>query len=90
MYDKEGHVGLFLYGNYGRAFLTVRGTPSHPRNVQRQLGSALKKAELPHFGLHDLRRTCLTNLANRGFPMHKLGAYAGHSKSPPLPNTTWA
>ncbi len=67
------------YEDSGLAFPTVRGTPSHPRNVQRQLDSALKKAELPHFGLHDLRRTCLTNLANRGFPMHQLKAYAGHS-----------
>jgi len=57
----------------------VRGTPSHPRNVQRQLTAALTLAGLGHYGLHDLRRTCLTNLANRGFPMHQLKAYAGHS-----------
>ena len=67
------------YEDNGLVFPTVRGTPSHARNVQRQLTAALKAAGLTHYGLHDLRRTCLTNLANRGFPLHQLKAYAGHS-----------
>ena len=67
------------YEDNGLVFPSEHGTPASPRNVQRQLDSALLSAELPHYGLHDLRRTCLTNLANRGFPMHQLKAYAGHA-----------
>ena len=67
------------YEDYGLVFPTLRGTPSHPRNVQRQLDACLVNAGLEHFSLHDLRRACLTNLANRGLPMHQLKAYAGHT-----------
>jgi len=67
------------YQDNGLVFPALRGTPANPRNVQRQLDACLQGAELPHFGLHDLRRTCLTNLANRGLPMHQLKAYAGHT-----------
>lgn len=67
------------YENNNLVFPTLRGTPSHPRNIQRQLVSCLAQVNLDHFSLHDLRRTCLTNLANRGLPMHQLKAYAGHT-----------
>jgi|GEM_PF-2634212 len=67
------------YQEYGLVFPTLRGTPSHPRNIQRQLDVLLERAELKHCCLHDLRRTCLTNLANRGLPLHQLKAYAGHT-----------
>jgi len=67
------------YEDNGLVFPTLRGTPAHPRNVQRQLDTCLELAELEHVGLHDLRRTCLTNLANRGLAMHQLKAYAGHT-----------
>ncbi len=78
MIDRE-QARIEDYEDNGLVFPTLRGTPSHPRNVQRQLDVCLDKAKLEHFSLHDLRRTCLTNLANRGLPMHQLKAYAGHT-----------
>jgi integrase len=67
------------YRDNGLLFATERGTPGTARNIQRQLDAMLERADVPHCGLHDLRRTCLTNLANRGFPLHQLQRYAGHS-----------
>ena len=78
MVDRE-RARIEDYEDYGLVFPTLRGTPSHPRNIRRQLDSCLTKADLERYGLHDLRRTCLTNLANRGLPMHQLKAYAGHT-----------
>lgn len=74
----------------GLVFPSLRGTPAIHRNVQRRLDALLERATwidedgqkqtgIPHVGLHELRRTCLTNLANRGLPMHQLKAYAGHT-----------
>ncbi len=67
------------YEDNGLIFASLRGTPGYRGNVQRQLDVLLEELELDHASLHDLRRTCLTNLANRGMAMHQLQAYAGHS-----------
>lgn len=78
------------YEDNGLVFASLRGTPAIHRNVQRQLDALLDRATwvdedgkkrngIDHVGLHELRRTCLTNLANRGLPMHQLKAYAGHT-----------
>ncbi len=67
------------YEDNGLVFASLRGTPAGRRSVQHRLDEILDLAGLDHCGLHDLRRTCLTNLANRGLPMHQLQAYAGHA-----------
>ncbi len=59
-------------------FTTETGTPMMERNVQRALSAILTKAKLPHFSLHDLRRTFGTTLANAGVPPHVLQSLMGH------------
>lgn len=86
---RRERIPIEDYEDCGLVFAGVRGTPCIHRNIQRQLDKCLERAKvivegreqvgIEHCGLHDLRRTCLTNLANRGLPMHQLQAYAGHS-----------
>jgi integrase len=70
--------------SHGLIFTTETGRPMIERNVQRAMDAVLKSAGLPHFGLHDLRRTFGTTLARRGVPVHVLQALMGHEN----PQTT--
>lgn len=66
----------------GFVFRTATGAPMMERNVQRALTDViLRKAGLPHFSLHDLRRTFGSTLANAGVPVHVLQALMGHETS---------
>jgi integrase len=67
------------YEDHGLVFATVRGTPISPRNFAHDLECVLARTTLPYVSPHDLRRTCLTELADRGMPMHQLQKYAGHA-----------
>jgi integrase len=47
-------------------------------NVTRALHAICKKAKVPYYTLHDLRRSCITNWA-RTSPIHVVRQLAGHS-----------
>jgi integrase len=77
------------YTENGLIFTTETGQPVIERNVQRaldqiiasinaQLGPDRAAAHLPHFSLHDLRRSYGTRLANEGVPVHVLQHLMGH------------
>lgn len=51
-----------LWRDHGPVFPSETGTPLSPRNVQRFLDSALKRAGLPDIRFHDLRHTAGTLL----------------------------
>lgn len=59
-------------------FCGAQGRPLWPRNIQRSLDAALERAGLPHYSLHDLRRTFATTLARSGTPVHLVQAVMGH------------
>lgn len=62
----------------GLLFFGSTGNPLWPRNVQRALDAALRRAKLPHVSLHDLRRSFASTLAASGTPVHVLQALLGH------------
>jgi integrase len=57
-----------MYAETGLVFGTASGRPMTPRNVQRALDAALVRLGLPHFSLHDLRRTVATMIASVAQP----------------------
>ena len=65
--------------NHGFTFTAGNGEPLFDRNVQRSLTAILTAAKLGHYGLHDLRRTFGTTLANDGVPIHVTASLMGHS-----------
>ncbi len=56
-------VGAGEFGDL--VFTTDKGLPVHPRNVYRRLTQLIKRAGLPHTGLHGLRRTA-SSIAHDG------------------------
>jgi len=56
-------VGAGEFGDL--VFTTSKGLPLHPRNVYRRLTQLIKRAGLPHTGLHGLRRTA-SSIAHDG------------------------
>lgn len=60
------------------AWVTERERPFVPRNVQRSLNAILAALGMPHYSLHDLRRSFGTHLARSGTAPHVLQAIMGH------------
>jgi integrase len=48
-------------------------------NSLRKFQTLCKLARIKKFSLHDLRRSCITNWARNGVPMHVAQEYAGHA-----------
>ena len=65
-------------------FASELGTPLNPRNVQRFLDSALKKAGLPDVRFHDLRHTAGTLLMRHDGRVVAAQHRLGHAR----PSTT--
>lgn len=61
-------------------FTTRLGTPIDPRGVKRQLDALLKKAELPHYRVHDLRHFCASLLLAQGVPLKVVSDLLGHTR----------
>lgn len=89
------------YVDHGLLFSTESGEPSSASNVyrsimrvQKQINSRLKaegKEPIEHFGLHDLRRSYLTHLADVEERMHLVAAIAGHANiQTTMKNYVWA
>jgi integrase len=64
----------------GLVFTSRIGTPVDPRHVKRRLDPLLKKAELPHFRVHDLRHFCASLLLAQGVPLKVVSDILGHSQ----------
>lgn len=60
-------------------FVTERGTPLEPRNINRQLTVLLKKAGLDHIRMHDCRHTACALLLSQGIPVHVVSKILGHA-----------
>ena len=48
-------------------------------NVLRKFKTMLKRAGIGKYTLHDLRRSCITNWARKGLPIHVTQQLAGHA-----------
>lgn len=64
--------------DWGLVFATRNGRPVYPSQQRRILTRMLKKAELPHQRVHDLRHACASLLAAQGVPLVEVRALLGH------------
>jgi integrase len=64
----------------GLVFTTTLGTPYDPRHVKRRLDALLKKADLPHYRVHDLRHFCASLLLAQGVPLKVVSDLLGHTR----------
>jgi integrase len=78
--ERERKSAGKYYTELGLVFTTETGQPVRERNVQRALDYALTAIGLPHFSLHDLRRSFGTALAANN-PIHIVQAILGHEQS---------
>jgi integrase len=72
----------------GMVFTTKYGTPLEPRNLNRHLDAACKRAGVPRIRFHDLRHSCATLLYDQGVPIENIQDVLGHS-SPTVTKTIY-
>jgi integrase len=48
-------------------------------NMLRRFHTLCRKAGVPQYEIHDLRRSCITNWAQKGLPIHVTQQLAGHA-----------
>ncbi|MCF8550280.1 MAG: tyrosine-type recombinase/integrase [Pontimonas sp.] len=63
----------------GKTFATRTGEPVDPRNLQRSVQIACKKAGLPIVSPHTLRHSAATMMLEAGVPIHVVSRRLGHS-----------
>jgi len=66
---------------------TPRGTPIDPRNANRQFGEFLRRNDMPHIRVHDLRHTAASLLLAQGLILEDVKRYLGHSSIVQTSNT---
>jgi integrase len=66
------------YQSIGLIFTTELGGPIIERNLQRALDSILQSLNFSHIGLHDLRKTCGSELARNRVPLNIVQDILGH------------
>ncbi|MEJ6620274.1 MAG: tyrosine-type recombinase/integrase [Pontimonas sp.] len=67
------------YVQKGFVFATRTGEPVDPRNLQRSVQIACKKAGLPVVSPHTLRHSAATTMLEAGIPIHVVSRQLGHS-----------
>ena len=67
------------YVQKGFVFATRTGEPVDPRNLQRSVQTACKKAGLPIVSPHTLRHSAATMMLEAGIPIHVVSRQLGHS-----------
>jgi integrase len=67
------------YLQKGFVFATRTGEPVDPRNLQRSVQIACKKAGLPVVSPHTLRHSAATMMLEAGIPIHVVSRQLGHS-----------
>jgi integrase len=67
------------YMQKGFVFATKTGEPVDPRNIQRSVHIACKKAGLPAVSPHTLRHSAATTMLEAGIPIHVVSRQLGHS-----------
>ncbi len=60
-------------------FTAKNGNPVWPRNLGRSFRRFLKREDLPHVGVHDLRRTCANTASQAGVPIEEISELLGHA-----------
>ena len=53
--------------------------PLCPTSITISFDNAIKKAELPHYRIHDLRHSFISNAILNGIDIVTVSKYAGHS-----------
>jgi integrase len=64
----------------GFVFTTSIGTPIDPRGVKRKLDAILKKAEMRHYRIHDLRHFFAALLLAQGVELKVVSKLLGHNE----------
>ncbi len=70
--EKMGVLGEYI-------ILANKGTPIHPSQIDNMFSSFLKRAELGHIRVHDLRHTCCTLFMENGAKLSTVSKFLGHS-----------
>ena len=81
---RQAQEKLFFgqaYQDNGLVFATEDGRPVDPRSFHRWHTAILKKANLPHVRIHDLRHSFASILADAGEDPETLRALLGHSRT---------
>ena len=76
--NSEAHAGN-QYIQKGFVFATKTGEPVDPRNLQRSVQIACRKAGLPSVSPHTLRHSAATTMLEAGIPIHVVSRQLGHS-----------
>jgi integrase len=78
--DEEARSAANKFLNKEFIFATRTGEPVDPRNLQRSVALACKKAGLDTVGPHTLRHSAATTMLEAGVPIHIVSRILGHSK----------
>lgn len=81
---------LPLYNQLNDFLLTFKKSEGKLFNYQSRSSlqfwnRALKQLELPHYSLHQIRKTTITELIHQGFDFETIHIFSGHAD----PKTTW-
>lgn len=78
--EERLHAGSEWIGNqWDLVFVSERGTPLEPRNLNRQMAGLLRRAGLGHIRLHDCRHTACALLLSQGIQIHVVSKILGHA-----------
>lgn len=78
---QEENKKLFgnCYTNTGYVFVKEDGTAYYPDYPTKKLKKVIKKFDLPYIKFHELRKSCVTMLIEKGWSMKDVCEWVGHS-----------
>lgn len=78
--EQERHAKRGYDNPLNIVFLNPFGRPFDQKYVDEKLKEVLEKAGLPATGMHSLRHSAATFLLMKGFNLHQVSVYLGHSQ----------
>lgn len=78
--EQQRHAKRGYNNPLNLVFLNPFGRPFDQKYVDEKLKEVLEKAGLPATGMHSLRHSAATFLLMKGFNLHQVSVYLGHSQ----------
>lgn len=76
----EGQIAGQGWNSLGLVFCSTKGTPIDPRNFKRSLDAALKRADLHHIRIHDMRHTAASLMIAQKVEPKLVSETLGHTR----------